>query len=110
MGSRLQGKRVFVVANGAAEQVELTEPWEAVRSEGVTPMLLALDQATVQAVNHDIEKGNVAAICRTDIANAGGRWVDERIFVWRRQGFALVTSRKPDGRATFGAALIDTFR
>jgi protease I len=49
----LSGRRVaFLVANEGVEQVELTEPWEAVQAAGGTPELVAPEAATVQAFNH----------------------------------------------------------
>jgi protease I len=42
---------------------------------------------------------------RTDIRNAGGTWVDERVHV--DQG--LVTSRKPDDLPAFNAKMIEEF-
>jgi protease I len=59
MSSELQGKRIaFLVANAGVEQVELTEPWQAVEDAGGEPVLLAPERDTVQAVNGDIEKGD----------------------------------------------------
>jgi len=53
MGQDLQGKTVaFAVANEGIEQVELTEPWQAVEQAGGTPRLLAPDAGQVQAFNH----------------------------------------------------------
>ncbi len=46
---------------------------------------------------------------RTDITNAGGRWVDEPVSVCRQAGYELVTSRKPDDLHAFDAALIEAF-
>jgi len=43
---------------------------------------------------------------RTDIRNAGGRWVDQEVLV--DQG--LVTSRKPDDIPAFNAKMIEEFR
>jgi len=42
---------------------------------------------------------------RTDITNAGGRWVDEEVVVDR----TLVTSRNPDDLPAFNQALVDLF-
>jgi len=49
----LRGKTIaFLVANEGVEQVELTEPWEAVEQAGATPVLVAPDVGKVQALNH----------------------------------------------------------
>jgi protease I len=53
VANELQGKKIaFLVAPEGAEQVELTEPWEAVRNAGATPELLSTDSGEVQAFNH----------------------------------------------------------
>jgi protease I len=46
---------------------------------------------------------------RTDIANAGGRWVDEQVVVDADGPNTLVTSRKPDDLKAFDDALIEAF-
>lgn len=50
----LNGKKIaFLVAPEGVEQVELTEPWQAVRDGGGSPVLLSTgDARTVQAFNH----------------------------------------------------------
>jgi protease I len=59
MSKSLEGKRIaFLVANSGVEQVELTKPWQAVEDAGGQPVLLALDEDKVQAVNHDFELGD----------------------------------------------------
>lgn len=56
MSNVLVGKRIaFLVANSGVEQVELTEPWQAVEDAGGQPILLAPDDENVQAVNNDVE-------------------------------------------------------
>jgi protease I len=58
MAGKLDGKRIaFLVANEGVEQVELTEPWKAVESEGGTPELVSLENGKVQAFNH-LDKGD----------------------------------------------------
>ncbi len=58
MTADLSGRTIaFLVANAGVEQVELTEPWQAVEEAGGRPVLLAPDKGDVQAVHHDIEKG-----------------------------------------------------
>lgn len=45
-------KVAFLVAPEGAEQVELTEPWEAVKKAGGTPELLSTDPGEIRAFNH----------------------------------------------------------
>jgi protease I len=53
VADKLQGKRIaFLVAPEGTEQVELTEPWEAVSGEGATAELISTEAGEVQAFNH----------------------------------------------------------
>lgn len=178
MATELSGKRIaFLVAQEGVEEVELTQPWEAVTEAGATAELIAPETGTVQAMNH-LDKastfpvdrtlkevrpqeydavvlpGGVAnpdelrleeravrflqeffaegkplgVIChgpwtlveadlvrgrtltswpslKTDIRNAGGRWVDEEVIV--EQG--LVSSRKPADLPAFCAKIVEEF-
>jgi protease I len=53
MANQLDGRRIaFMIANEGVEQVELTEPWQAVQNAGGTPELLAPEPGTAQAFNH----------------------------------------------------------
>jgi len=53
MSNQLQGKRIaFLTANEGVEQIELTEPLEAVREAGAEADLLAPEEGEVQAFNH----------------------------------------------------------
>jgi protease I len=64
MAGKLDGKRIaFLVANEGVEQVELTEPWKAVETEGGTPELVSLESGTVQAFNH-LDKGDTFDVDR----------------------------------------------
>ncbi|HVO55227.1 MAG TPA: type 1 glutamine amidotransferase domain-containing protein [Solirubrobacterales bacterium] len=65
MSEQLKGKRVaFLVANEGVEQVELTEPMEAVREAGAEVDLVAPEAGDVQAFNH-LDKGDVFGPDRT---------------------------------------------
>jgi protease I len=53
MAAALNGRKVaFLVANEGVEQVELTDPWQAVEEAGGTPVLLAPEAGEVQAFDH----------------------------------------------------------
>ncbi len=53
MANELDGRRIaFMAANEGIEQVELTEPWQAVKDAGGTPELLAPEPGQAQAFNH----------------------------------------------------------
>jgi protease I len=72
MADSLSGKRVaFLVANEGVEQVELTEPWKAVRDAGGDPELIAPEAGQIQAFNH-LDKGDKFDVDKTvDEADAG---------------------------------------
>jgi len=51
--TQLAGKTVaFLTAQEGIEEVELTEPWKAVKDAGATPKLIAPASGEVQAFNH----------------------------------------------------------
>ncbi|MFL6137318.1 MAG: type 1 glutamine amidotransferase domain-containing protein [Frankiaceae bacterium] len=65
MAGELRGRTVaFLVANEGVEQVELTEPWQAVEAAGGRPVLVAPEAGTVQAFNH-LDKGDTFEVDRT---------------------------------------------
>jgi len=49
----LNGKRIAFLATCGVEQVELTEPWKAVKDAGGTPELISLKEGEIQGYNHD---------------------------------------------------------
>ncbi|MCW2987080.1 MAG: Peptidase PfpI [Solirubrobacterales bacterium] len=58
MSDRLNGKRVaFLMANEGVEQVELTEPLQAVREAGAEVDILAPEAGLIQAFDH-LDKGD----------------------------------------------------
>ena len=64
MADRLQGKRVAVLATDMVEQVELTEPWKAVKEAGGTPELVSLKEGEIQGFDH-YEKADTFKVDRT---------------------------------------------
>jgi protease I len=65
MATELSGKRIaFLVAQEGVEEVELTQPWEAVKEAGATPELIAPQSGTVQAMNH-LDKASTFPVDRT---------------------------------------------
>jgi protease I len=58
MADELSGANIaFLVANEGVEQIELTEPWEAVAHAGGTPRLVAPEAGEVRAFDH-LDKGD----------------------------------------------------
>jgi protease I len=64
MSDRLQDKKIaFLMANEGVEQVELTEPLQAVREAGADAELLAPEAGEIQAFNH-LDKGDTFDVDR----------------------------------------------
>jgi protease I len=58
----MQGKTIaFLVAPEGVEQVELTEPWKAVKQAGGTPRLISTAPGQIQAFNH-LDKADTFAV------------------------------------------------
>ncbi len=55
MSGRLDGMRIAILATDGVEQVELTEPREAVTAEGARVELVSVAEGEIQAMNGDIE-------------------------------------------------------
>ena len=64
MSSELKGKKVAFLATDGVEQVELTEPWKAVRDEGAKVELISLEDGKIQGFNH-YDKADEFAVDRT---------------------------------------------
>jgi deglycase len=64
MANDLQGKRVAFVATDGVEQVELTEPWKAVKKAGAEPVLISDKDDKIQGFNH-VDKGDTFDVAMT---------------------------------------------
>ena len=60
----LDGKRIAFVATDGVEQVELTQPWEAVKDAGGIPELISTEDGEIQGFNH-LDKGSTFPVDRT---------------------------------------------
>src|ERR687895_628193 len=54
MTGKLEGKRIAILATDGVEQVELTEPRDAVTREGARTDVVSLSEGEIQAMNGDI--------------------------------------------------------
>ena len=177
MGNKLNGKKIAILVADGFEQIELTEPKEALEAAGAQVEIVSPADGEVQGWNHD-EKADrfpvdmplnrarsddydalllpggvrnpdqlrmstravefvdgffvtgkpVAAIChapwllietevikgknitswpslKTDLSNAGARWVDREVVV----DDGLITSRKPQDIPAFNKKMIEEF-
>lgn len=52
MAESLKGKRIAFLATDGVEQVELTKPWESVKSAGAEVELVSIKEGKIQGVNH----------------------------------------------------------
>lgn len=55
MTGRLDGKRIAILATDGVEQVELTQPRDAVTGEGARTEIVSMSDGEIQAMNGDIE-------------------------------------------------------
>jgi protease I len=177
MAEALRGLRVAILVADGFEQVEMTEPRQALKNAGAKTQIVSPNKEQVQGWNHfdhadifpvdvPLERANpddydalllpggvanpdqlrmipeavnfvrsfvlsgkpIASIChgpwtlieaeavkgrtmtswpslRTDLRNAGARWVDEQVVVDN----GIVTSRKPDDIPAFNQKMIEEF-
>ena len=52
MGDRLAGQKIAFLATDGVEQIELTEPWKAVKDEGARPVLVSIKSGSIQGFEH----------------------------------------------------------
>jgi protease I len=61
MADDLQGKRIAFLATDGVEQIELTQPWNAVEEAGGQPELVSLEPGEVQGFNL-LDKGDTFSV------------------------------------------------
>jgi protease I len=65
MADTLTGKTIaFLVATEGIEQIELTEPWKAIKDAGATVHLISTESGEVQAFNH-LDKADTFTVDKT---------------------------------------------
>lgn len=64
MADELRGRRVAVLATDGVEQVELTQPRQAVEQAGAQVTLLSIHTGQIQSMNADIDKGDTFTVDR----------------------------------------------
>ncbi|HEY5288346.1 MAG TPA: type 1 glutamine amidotransferase domain-containing protein [Solirubrobacteraceae bacterium] len=102
--TQLTGKTVaFLTAQEGIEEVELTEPWKAIKDAGATPRLIAPESGEIQAFNH-LDKSSTytvdqaledadpdeydALVLPGGVANPDQLRIDERAIQFVQQIFA----------------------
>jgi protease I len=65
MAGKLSGKRIAILATDGVEEVELTQPRDAVTAEGAQVDVVSLEEGELQAMNHDIEPASKITVDRT---------------------------------------------
>jgi deglycase len=64
MAEELKGRRIAFLATEGVEQVELEQPWKAIREAGADVDLVSLEDGEVQAFNH-LDKGDRFPVDKT---------------------------------------------
>ena len=64
MAEELRGRRVAILATDGVEQVEYTQPRQAVEDAGAQVTLLSIHSGEIQAMNGDINKGDTFPVDR----------------------------------------------
>ena len=65
MAGKLDGKRIAILATDGVEEVELTQPRDAVTAEGAQVDVISLEEGELQAMNHDIEPASTFPVDKT---------------------------------------------
>jgi len=69
----LQGKRIAFLATDGVEQVELTDPWDAVEQAGAEPVLVSPKEGEIQGFDH-LDKGKTFKVDKTVIETSADEY------------------------------------
>lgn len=64
MTGKLNGKKIAFLATDGFEQIELTRPWQDIKTAGATVELISLKPGEIQGMNHD-EKADKFTVDKT---------------------------------------------
>jgi protease I len=64
MANDLRDRKIAILATDGVEQVELEQPRQALEDAGAQTELLSLEDGEIQAMNHDIEPGDMFSVDR----------------------------------------------
>lgn len=64
MSKRLNGKRIAFLATDGFEQVELTQPWNAIKQAGASVELISLEDGDIHGYHH-LDKADAFTVDRT---------------------------------------------
>ena len=95
MANELEGQKIAILAADGVEQVELTEPREAVEEAGAETELLSLDTGEIQGVNGEINPADTFAVDK----KAGDASVDDYAGLIIPGGVANPDNLRADGDA-----------
>jgi protease I len=70
MANQLQGKKIAFLATDMFEEVELTEPWQALENAGAKLELVSLEDGEIQGFNHYDKAGSFKVDKTVEEANA----------------------------------------
>src|ERR671938_2157687 len=70
MANELQGKKIAFLATDMVEQVELTEPWQALEQARAELELVSLEEGEIQGFNHYDKAGSFKVDKTVEEANA----------------------------------------
>jgi putative intracellular protease/amidase len=109
----LSGIKVAILVADGFEQVELTDPRQALGQTGAETMIVSPKDDSVRAWKFkewgrdDLGRSATGArpSLQTDLRNAGADWIDEEVVVDRN----LITSRKPDDLPAFNREIAKLF-